>query len=255
MRDAPANNRLPTGSLRYDFMVRLQKFLAEAGVASRRAAERLIRDGHIEVNGEVVTELGSKVDPAKDRVAVDGRQVKTRRKFYVAVNKPKGYISTRSDPEKRRIITDLLPPEWRSLYPVGRLDHDTEGLIFLTNDGDFALRLTHPRYGTRKIYEAAVEGKIESQHLSKLTEGIRDEGELLKATRARVLSANNTRSVVEVELTEGKNREIRRMFKALGYEVSRLTRTQIGRIKLGELRSGKWRTLTEPEIKSLLSRL
>jgi len=236
-------------------MVRLQKFLAEAGVASRRAAEKLIREGHIEVNGEVVSELGSKVDPAKDRVAVDSRPVKVRRKVYVAINKPKGYISTRSDPEKRRIVTDLLPPEWRNLYPVGRLDYDTEGLIFLTNDGEFALRLTHPRYGMRKIYEATVEGRIESQQLGKLMEGIRDEGELLKARRARVVSSNNTRSVVEVELTEGKNREIRRMFQALGYEVSRLTRTQIGRIKLGELRSGKWRTLTEPEIKSLLSKL
>ena len=236
-------------------MVRLQKFLAEAGVASRRAAEKLIREGHIEVNGGTVTELGSKVDPAKDRVVVDGQPVKARRKLYVALNKPRGYISTRSDPEKRRIVTDLLPPEWRQLYPVGRLDHDTEGLIFLTNDGEFALRLTHPRYGTRKIYEATVEGRIEAEHARKLTEGIRDEGELLKATRARILSANNTRSVVEVELTEGKNREIRRMFKALGYEVSRLARTQIGRIKLGELRSGKWRTLTEPEIKSLLSRV
>jgi 23S rRNA pseudouridine2605 synthase len=236
-------------------MVRLQKFLAEAGVASRRAAEKLIREGHIEVNGKTVTELGSKVDPAKDRVVVDGQPVKARRKFYVALNKPKGYISTRSDPEKRRIVTDLLPPEWRQLYPVGRLDHDTEGLIFLTNDGEFALRLTHPRYGTRKVYEATVEGRIEPSQVKKLTEGIRDEGELLKATRARILSANNTRSVVEIELTEGKNREIRRMFKALGHEVSRLARTQIGRIKLGELRSGKWRTLTEPEIKSLLSRV
>ena len=234
-------------------MVRLQKFLAEAGVASRRAAEKLIREGHVEVNGEVVSELGSRIDPARDRVAVDGRPVKVRRKLYVAVNKPKGYISTRSDPEKRRIITDLLPPEWRNLYPVGRLDHDTEGLIFLTNDGDFALRLTHPRYGTRKIYEATVEGRIDGQKLRRLMEGVRDEGELLKATRARVLSASNRQSVVEVELTEGKNREIRRMFKVLGHEVSRLARTQIGRIKLGELRSGKWRTLTEPEIKSLLS--
>src|SRR5688572_11291592 len=236
-------------------MVRLQKFLAEAGVASRRAAEKLIREGHIEVNGKTVTELGSKVDPAKDRVVADGQPVKVRRKLYVALNKPKGYISTRSDPEKRPIVTDLLPPEWRQLYPVGRLDHDTEGLIFLTNDGEFALRLTHPRYGTRKVYEATVEGRIEGPQVKKLTEGIRDEGELLKATRARILSANNTRSVVEIELTEGKNREIRRMFKVLGYEVSRLTRTQIGRIKLGELRTGKWRTLTEPEIKSLLSRL
>ena len=117
------------------------------------------------------------------------------------------------------------------------------------------MRLTHPRYGTRKIYQAVVAGRIEAEQLGKLTEGIRDEGELLKATRARVLSANNTQSVVEVELTEGKNREIRRMFKALGYEVSRLTRTQIGRIKLGDLRTGKSRTLTDPEIKSLLSKV
>lgn len=236
-------------------MMRLQKFLAESGVASRRAAEQLIRNRHIEVNGEVVTELGTKVDPAKDRVTVDGRPVKIRRKVYVAINKPKGYISTRSDPEKRRIITDLLPLEWRNLYPVGRLDHDTEGLIFLTNDGEFALRLTHPRYGTRKVYEATVEGRIASRELGQLTQGIRDAGELLKATRARVVFANNTRSVVEVELTEGKNREIRRMFKALGHELSKLTRTQIGRIKLGELPTGKWRTLTEPEIKSLLPKL
>jgi 23S rRNA pseudouridine2605 synthase len=236
-------------------MVRLQKFLAEAGVASRRAAEQLIVAGRVEINGKAVTQLGTKVDPARDRVLVDGRPVKTQRKLYVALNKPKGYISTRSDPEKRRIITDLLPLEWRNLYPVGRLDHDTEGLIFLTNDGDFALRLTHPRYGTQKIYRVAVEGRVEPRQLRALTEGISDEGETLKAARARLVSANNTRSVVEVELVEGRNREIRRMFKALGFEVSELKRTQIGRIKLGELRTGKWRTLTEPEIKSLLSKL
>ena len=233
-------------------MVRLQKFLAEAGVASRRAAERLIVTGHVKVNGKPAKTLGTKVDPAHDDVSVDGSPVKRRRKLYVALNKPKGYISTRSDPEKRRIITDLLPLEWRNVYPVGRLDHDTEGLIFLTNDGDFALRLTHPRYGTRKIYEATVEGRLEPQHLRKLTEGVVHKGEQLKASRARLVSANNTRSVVEIELIEGKNREIRRMFETLGYEVSRLQRTQIGRIKLGELPKGKWRTLTETEIKSLL---
>jgi 23S rRNA pseudouridine2605 synthase len=233
-------------------LVRLQKFLAEAGVASRRAAERLIVTGRVGVNGKPATTLGTKVDPANDDVSVDGSPVKRRRKLYVALNKPKGYISTRSDPEKRRIITDLLPPEWRNVYPVGRLDHDTEGLIFLTNDGDFALRLTHPRYGTRKIYEATVEGRLEPQHVSRLTQGVVHDAEQLKAARARLVSANNTRSVIEIELIEGKNREIRRMFEALGFEVSRLRRTQIGRIKLGELPKGKWRTLTESEIKSLL---
>lgn len=233
-------------------MVRLQKFLAEAGVASRRAAEQLIVKGRVEVNGETITQLGAKVNPARDGVRVDGRGVKPKRKLYVALNKPKGYICARSDPERRRIITDLLPLEWRSLYPVGRLDHDTEGLIFVTNDGDFALRLTHPRYGTRKVYHATVEGRVEPSQLSRFTGGIMDDGEMLKASRVRLLSANNTRSVVEVELTEGKNREIRRMFRTLGLEVSKLKRTQIGRIKLGELPTGKWRTLTEPEIKSLL---
>src|SRR5215207_7269971 len=213
-------------------MVRLQKFLAEAGVASRRAAEQLIVKGHVEVNGKIITQLGAKVDPARDRVMVDGRSIKAKRKLYVALNKPKGYICTRSDPEQRRIITDLLPLEWRGLYPVGRLDHDTEGLIFITNDGDFALHLTHPRYGTRKVYDATVEGRVEQAQLSRFTAGIMDDGELLKASRARLLSANNTRSVVEVELAEGKNREIRRMFKSLGLEVSKLKRTQIGRIKL-----------------------
>jgi 23S rRNA pseudouridine2605 synthase len=236
-------------------MVRLQKFLAEAGIASRRAAEHLILAGRIEVNGKTVRQLGTKVDPAEDHVSVDGRSIKARRKLYIALNKPKGYISTRSDPEKRRILADLLPPEWRNLYPVGRLDHDTEGLIFLTNDGEFALRLTHPRYGTRKLYQATIEGRIEPHHLTRLSQGVMDGGEQLKASRTRLVSANNTCSVIEVELVEGKNREIRRMFKALGYEVSRLQRTQIGRIKLGELPKGKWRTLTEPEIKSLLAAL
>jgi 23S rRNA pseudouridine2605 synthase len=236
-------------------MVRLQKFLAETGVASRRAAEQLIVAGRVTVNGKTIDKLGTKVEPARDRVMVDGRTVKARRKLYLAVNKPKGYICTRNDPEQRRIITDLLPLEWSNLYPVGRLDHDTEGLIFVTNDGDFALRLTHPRYGTRKVYHATVEGRVVPAQLSRLTQGIVDEGETLKASRTRLLSANNTRSEVEVELTEGKNREIRRMFKALGLEVSKLKRTQIGRIKLGELPTGKWRTLTEPEIKSLLPKL
>jgi 23S rRNA pseudouridine2605 synthase len=236
-------------------MVRLQKFLAETGIASRRASEHLILAGRVEVNGSTVRELGTKVDPAEDHVSVDGSPVKAQRKLYIALHKPKGYLSTRRDPGHRRILADLLPPEWGKLYPVGRLDHDTEGLIFLTNDGEFALRLTHPRYGTRKVYQATVAGRIEPPHLARLTEGIRDAGEQLKAARARLVSANNTRSVIELELSEGKNREIRRMFEALGYKVLQLQRTQIGRIKLGELPKGKWRTLTEPEIKSLLAAL
>ncbi|MEW6303305.1 MAG: pseudouridine synthase [Verrucomicrobiota bacterium] len=236
-------------------MVRLQKFLAEAGVASRRASEKIIVEGRVTVNGEVVRELGSKVDPAHDSVAVDGTAVRVKRKMYVAVNKPRGYICSRADPEKRRTVAELLPKEWTSLYSVGRLDYDSEGLLFLTNDGEFSLKLTHPRYGVRKKYLATVEGKVTPEMARSLTKGVFDHGEVLRAAAAKILEANNTHSLVELELTEGKNREVRRLFEAQGLVVSRLKRTQIGPIKLGELPSGKWRTLTEREIKSLLERL
>ena len=231
---------------------RLQKFLAEAGVASRRAAEKLIVGGHITVNGQVVKTLGAKVDAAGAEVAVDGRVVRTRRKVYVVLHKPRGFLCTRSDPEERRTVLDLLPREWSNLFPVGRLDQDSEGLLFLTNDGEFSLRLTHPRYGIRKKYLAVVEGRIDESQLKRFTEGVEDEGELLKAERAHLITANNSHSSVELELAQGRNREVRRLFAALGHEVVQLRRTQIGPIRLGELPVGKWRILNPTEIKSLL---
>jgi 23S rRNA pseudouridine2605 synthase len=234
-------------------MVRLQKFLAEAGVASRRASERFILDGRVAVNGQAVRELGGKVDPAGDKVTVDGAPVRPKRKLYVALNKPRGYLCSRQDELHRRTIGGLLPREWSNLYSVGRLDYDSEGLIFLTNDGEFSLHLTHPRYGVRKKYLATVEGRVEPEMLRRLVGGVSHGGEKLKADKVRLLSANNSASVVELELAEGKNREVRRLFESQGLTVSRLVRTQIGKIKLGELPGGKWRTLTEPEIKSLLS--
>ncbi len=234
-------------------MVRLQKFLAETGLASRRASEQLILSGRVEVNGRKVTELGSKVDPAGDRVAVDGRPVKPKRKLYVALNKPRGYLCSRTDPLNRKCAGDLLPKEWSNLYSVGRLDYDSEGLLFLTNDGEFCLRLTHPRYGVRKKYRVTVEGRLEPRALWQMTRGVQSEGEQLKAEKARVAHASSSQSVAEIELVEGKNREVRRMFEALGLKVSQLRRTQIGRIKLGELPVGKWRTLSAPEVASLLS--
>jgi 23S rRNA pseudouridine2605 synthase len=233
--------------------VRLQKFLAEAGVASRRAGEKIILAGRVTVNGRPVRELGGKVDPERDEVAVDGTPVRQKRKLYVALNKPRGYVCSRRDELARRTVGDLLPREWDNLHSVGRLDYDSEGLIFLTNDGDFSLRLTHPRYGVRKKYVATVNGRVEPGRADVFTRGVFDAGEKLRAERTRVLSANNSRSVVELEMAEGKNREVRRLFASQGMEVSRLVRTQIGKIKLGELPSGKWRTLTEAEIKSLLS--
>jgi pseudouridine synthase len=233
--------------------VRLQKYLAEAGVASRRASEKIILEGHVSVNGRTVTELGSRVDPGHDKVAVDGTPVRQKRKLYVAVNKPAGYVCSQRDEFKRRTVGHLLPREWSNLYSVGRLDFESEGLIFLTNDGDFSLRLTHPRYGVRKKYLASVTGRVDSEMLQRIVRGVEHDGEKLKAEKARLLSANNSNSLVELELAEGKNREVRRLFESQGLEVNRLVRTQIGKIKLGELPSGKWRTLTETEIKSLLS--
>jgi 23S rRNA pseudouridine2605 synthase len=233
--------------------VRLQKFLAEAGVASRRAGERLIVNGLVEVNGRVIQELGAKVDPLHDEVKVEGRPVKARRKIYVALHKPRGFLSTRSDELERRIVTDLLPREWSHLHPVGRLDRDSEGLIFLTNDGEFTLRLTHPRFGVRKKYRAIVEGRVEPVMLRRFTEGVEHEGERLRAEHARLVDANNSHSIVELELAEGKNREVRRLFESQGLLVERLQRTQIGPIRLGELPEGRWRALTPAEVKSLLA--
>ncbi len=222
-------------------------------MASRRAGERIILAGRVAVNGRTVTELGGRVDPDHDRVTVDDVPVRVKRKVYVALNKPAGYMCSRQDELQRRTIGSLLPREWGNLYSVGRLDYESEGLIFLTNDGQFSLRLTHPRYGVRKKYLASVTGRVEPAVLGVLVRGVEFEGERLKAEKARLLSANNSNSVVELEMAEGKNREVRRLFESQGLTVNRLVRTQIGKIKLGELPSGKWRTLTAAEIKSLIS--
>ena len=230
--------------------VRLQKFLADAGVASRRAGEAIILAGRVTVNGCVVKELGSKVDPGHDRVAVDGALVRSKRKLYVVLNKPPGYICSSKDPEGRRNILSLLPKEWSNLYSVGRLDYQSEWMIFLTNDGDFCLRVTHPRYAVPKRYHASVEGVVDPELPRRLVRGVEHEGEQLKANRVRVLRSGGQRSSLEIELLGGKNREVRRLLETQGLTVKRLQRFQIGQIKLGELPEGKWRILTEPEIRS-----
>ncbi len=234
---------------------RLQKFLADAGVASRRASEKIILEGRVSVNDDTVTVLGTQVDPQHDRVLVDGKPIKAKRKLYIALNKPRKFITTRKaeGEDDRAIVFDLLPKEWSNLFPVGRLDYESEGLLFLTNDGDFCLKLTHPRYGVSKIYVVTVEGKVEPPVITELVKGIVHDGDKLKAQRAHILYATKRESIVELELTEGKNWEVRRMFESQGFAVKRLQRMQVGKIKLGELPLGKWRTLTESEIKSLLS--
>jgi len=222
-------------------------------VASRRASEQFILTARVKVNGKVVSQLGAKVDPDRDEIMVDGKLVRVKKKIYVALHKPAGCVCSRNDERGRPTIYELLPAEWENVQSVGRLDYDSEGLLLLTNDGELSLRLTHPRYGVKKIYEATVEGRAELDQIEAFKRGVRDMGELLKAQQARILSAGKSRSVIELELAEGKNREVRRMCAAVGLPVERLVRTQVGRIKLGELRLGRWRTLTESEIKTLLS--
>ncbi len=234
-------------------MIRLQKFLADAGLASRRAGEQVIREGRVTVNGHVTAELGTKVDPDHDRVTVDGKPVRVRRKMYLALNKPRGVVCSKNDEHDRPTIYQLLPRELAHLHSVGRLDYNSEGLIFLTNDGEFTLRLTHPRYGVHKRYLATVEGRVDGEMLVRFTRGLWFEGEKFQAKKAVLLSTTSAHSVVELELAEGKYREVRRLFESQGRTVKRLQRLQIGKIKLGELKTGKWRTLTAPEIKSLLT--
>ena len=232
---------------------RLQKFLAQAGVASRRAGEQIILAGRVSVNGHPVSELGAKVDPLHDHVTLDGQAVRAKRKIYLALNKPRGLVCSRKDELGRPTIYELLPQEWGHLHSVGRLDFNSEGLLFLTNDGEFSLHLTHPRYGVHKTYHATVDGRVELEMLHRFTHGLTYEGERYKAEKARLVSGGPSQTVVELVLAEGKYREVRRLFESQGRTVKRLQRIQIGKIKLGQLRPGRWRTLTPAEIKSLLS--
>ena len=235
--------------------IRLQKFLADAGVASRRAGEQFILDGRVAVNGATVRLLGTRVDPEHDQVTVDGKVVRTKKLVYVALNKPAGCVCSRKDELNRPTVYELLPREWETVQSVGRLDYNSEGLIFLTNDGQFALHLTHPRYGVRKKYVATVEGEVTPAMLDLFKRGIFHEAEKLKALAGRILSSSRARSVVELELGEGKNREVRRLFESQALTVKKLQRTQIGKIKLGELKPGKWRTLNAVEIKTLMTKI
>jgi len=232
-------------------MIRLQKFLADAGVASRRAGEQFILEGRVAVNGAVVRLLGSKVDPAHDRVTVDGKPIQAKKLIYVALNKPVGCVCSRKDELGRPTIYQLLPKEWGTVQSVGRLDYDSEGLIFLTNDGQFSLRLTHPRYGVRKKYLVNVEGEVTAAMIELFKRGVFHEGERLRALAGRIVAHTRAKSVVEMELGEGKNREVRRLFESQGLTVKKLQRIQIGKIRLGELKPGKWRTLNPVEVKTL----
>ena len=221
-------------------------------MASRREGERLILAGRVTVDGQIVRLLGTKVDPARNKVALAGRPIKPLAKRFVALNKPPKFLCTRHDTHARRTVFDLLPADWGHLFTIGRLDADSEGLILLTNDGEFCQRVSHPSHGLLKTYRVILAKRLEPKMLKELTLGLHDKGDFLKAKNVRLLSANNTRSEAELVLAEGRNREVRRMFKALGFRVLRLQRVAVGPVRLGELPPGKWRTLSRVEIESCL---
>ncbi|MGO9611354.1 MAG: pseudouridine synthase [Verrucomicrobiia bacterium] len=233
-------------------LVRLQKHLAEAGIASRRRCEQLIEDGRVSVNGQPVRLLGTKVDAERDAVAVDGKPVVIERKVYIALNKPAGFLCTNHDTHQRQRAVDLLPRSLPRLYTVGRLDKDTEGLLFLTNDGTFSLRLTHPRYKMRKTYLVEVEGELTSAEIARLLKGIRSDGEMLHADKIfRVRSQKDT-TELRLVLSEGKKRQIRRMMADVRHPVKRLVRLAVGPVELGNLATSQWRYLTHEEIYKLM---
>jgi 23S rRNA pseudouridine2605 synthase len=223
--------------------VRLQKYLAQAGVASRRASETLIVAGRVRVNGIVVTELGTRVDPSRDVVELDGRRVEPAATVWYALHKPRGYLSTRSDPQGRPTLYDLLPRSMRSLFHVGRLDLDSEGLVLLTNDGDVAHRLLHPRYGIEREYEVELSTRIADDALRRLRRGVQLEDGRARAERVARLSPTR----VTLTLREGRKREVRRMMAAVGQDVVRLLRVRYGPIRLGALAAGRWRALSGEE--------
>lgn len=232
--------------------VRLQKVLAQAGVASRRAAEDLIFRGRVEVNGALVTEQGMRVDPTSDVIRVDGQRIPPQRSnAYVVLNKPKGVVSTMDDPQGRPTVADYLGKRGR-LFHVGRLDADTEGLLLLTNDGDFAQRLSHPSFEVPKTYLAEVAGVVTGGTVKRLLNGITLADGPIKADRIRVLQRVGDRSLVKVTLHSGRNRIVRRMFDEVGHPVRKLSRIEIGPVKLGDLKSGALRDLTREELGSLL---
>ncbi|HEU0265407.1 MAG TPA: pseudouridine synthase [Geobacterales bacterium] len=231
---------------------RLQKILAKAGVASRRKGEELIVAGRVSVNGIVVTELGSSADPELDTIAVDGKPVQRESElFYILLNKPVGYVTTLSDPQGRPVVTDLVKGIPARLFPVGRLDYNTEGLLLLTNDGDWANRLAHPRHGVEKEYWVRIRGSAAPAQLRRLSEGVElDDGKTSPA-RVRVVREAERSEWISLIIHEGRYRQVRRMFEAVSLSVVRLRRVRYGILGLGEMKIGEYRSLTPAEVATL----
>lgn len=233
-------------------MERLQKVLAKAGVASRRHSEELIISGRVKVNEKVVTQLGIKVDWQRDVIQVDNRKIiYPEDKVYLILNKPVGYVTTLKDPQGRKNVADLVRDVKQRVYPVGRLDSDTEGLLLMTNDGELAQVMTHPRYGIEKTYLAKVSGIPHASKLKAFEKGIRLEDGMTAPVQAHLVTRLNNNALIEIKIREGRKRQVRRMCKAIGHPVLELKRIQIDFLKLGNLKLGSYRFLTPAEINKL----
>ncbi len=232
---------------------RLQKILARAGIASRRKCEELIKSGRIAINGTPVTQMGYKIDPATVRITFDGRPVCDEKKIYLLLNKPTGYVTTLSDPQGRPIVTDLVPDIDKRIFPVGRLDLNSEGALLLTNDGRLTNYILHPRYGVAKTYEVTVEKPPASGRLQQLEQGIIIDGIQTMPAKIRFISPEKQKIRLQIILHEGKKRQVRKMFSAIGHPVKRLRRTAYGALKLGNLRPAQHRYLTKKDIKNIFS--
>jgi 23S rRNA pseudouridine2605 synthase len=231
--------------------LRLQKYLAHAGVASRRNAETLIAEGRVRVNGRVVAKLGSSVVP-EDRVELDGRRVEIPAlSRYIVLNKPEKVMTTMRDPERRRTVAHLLPAKAGRVVPVGRLDYDTSGVLLMTDDGDLAHVLTHPRYGVEKTYRAVVRGRLSPKDVEKFAAGVRLEEGAAQPAKVRVVRSTVALTELDLTIHEGRNRQVRRMLESLGHPVVSLTRLRFGPITVGGLKPGAWREATPKELAAL----
>lgn len=233
-------------------MMRLQKYLASCGVASRRGAETLIKDGRVRVNGEIITEMGVQIDEENDLIEFDGQAVKPEKKMiYIMLNKPVGFVTTVSDDKGRDTVMSLVSDIPARIYPVGRLDYDTEGLLLMTNDGDLTYKITHPKNNVEKTYVAEVTGHITMDTLTKLRNGVYLDGVKTSPAKVEVIGATQLGTKLEITIHEGKNRQVRRMFEEVGCIVKRLKRTREAGLILGHTPLGRWRKLTEAEVNML----
>jgi pseudouridine synthase len=233
-------------------LIRLNKFLSQAGIASRRQADRLIAEGRVKVNNRVVQKLGFKIDDQTDRIEINSREVnKEQNLIYLMLNKPKGYLVTLKDAFGRPTVMSLLSNLKVRVFPVGRLDYDSEGLLLLTNDGELTFRLTHPRYNIKKTYLVKVKGEPDSAKLSKLKKGVFLDGKKTAPAKVTLLESTPKRSFLRVEIHEGRKREVRRMLELIGHRVLKLVRVDFAGLKIDKLKSGTWRFLRQQEIKKL----